>query len=65
MTDAKARVASATPDLLDALLGIQAESPLHALRAQRAEIAGFIQGSYDALLEPEDEAGVKRKLARP
>jgi uncharacterized protein YciW len=24
------------------------------------EIAGFIQGSYDALLEPEDEVGVSR-----
>lgn len=60
MTDAKARIAPATPDLLDALLGIQPEAPLHALRAQRTEIAGFIQGSYDALLEPEDEAGVSR-----
>ena len=44
-------VADATPDLLDTLVGIAGDGPLAALRRQRAEIAGFIQGSYDALLE--------------
>ena len=47
-------------DLLDTLAGIAPESPLAALRQQRAEIARYIQGSYDALLEPADEAGLSR-----
>jgi CMD domain protein len=60
MTDAKSKVAAASTDLLDDLLGIESSSPLSALRSQRSEIAAFIQGSYNALLEPEDEAGVSR-----
>ncbi len=61
MTEAKASVvANAAPDLLNELVGIRANSSLGLLRAQRSEIAGFIQASYDALLEPEDEAGVSR-----
>lgn len=47
-------------DLLDSLVGIEADSPLGALRQKRADIASYIQGSYDALLEPEDESGVGR-----
>jgi CMD domain protein len=47
-------------DLLDSLVGIEADSPLGALRQKRADIASYIQGSYDALLEPEDENGVSR-----
>jgi CMD domain protein len=61
MSEAKANViADAANDLLNTLAGVQAGSPLAALRAQRADIASYIQGSYDALLEPEDEAGVSR-----
>lgn len=61
MSEAKAdAVANSTSDLLNELVGISGGSPLGALRQQRAEIAGFIQGSYDALLEPQDEAGVSR-----
>ncbi len=61
MTEAKASaVANAAPDLLNELVGIGANSRLGVLRAQRSEIAGFIQASYDALLEPQDEAGVSR-----
>ena len=59
MTEAKAGANSAG-DLLNELVGISNSSPVGALRQQRAEIAGFIQGSYDALLEPQDEAGVSR-----
>jgi CMD domain protein len=61
MSEAKAKVvASASPDLLNTLVGIEADAPLGQLRAQRSEIAGYIQASYDALLEPADEAGVSR-----
>ena len=65
MSEAKAssrepQVGNADHDLLDTLAGIDATSPTGALRAQRADIASFIQGSYDALLEPADEAGVSR-----
>jgi CMD domain protein len=47
-------------DTIDELAGIDAGSPLHQLRAQRPEIARYAQGSYLALLEPEDPAGVSR-----
>jgi len=61
MSEVKANVVAGTaPDLLNALAGIEAGSPMAALRGQRAEIAGFIQASYDALLEPANEAGVSR-----
>ena len=61
MTEAKANtIANAAPDLLNELVGIEADSPVGALRAQRAEIASTIQGSYNALLEPADEAGLSR-----
>jgi CMD domain protein len=61
MSDAKPdAVANAAPDLLNALVGIEVDSAVGALRAQRSEIASYIQGSYDALLEPVDEAGVSR-----
>lgn len=61
MSDAKAgKSAEASPDLLNELLGLGEDSAVGALRAQRAEIASFIQGSYDVLLEPKNEAGVSR-----
>ena len=61
MSEAKANVvANAAPDLLNELVGIQPDSALGQLRAQRADIARSIQGSYDALLEPENEADVSR-----
>ena len=55
----EAKVAGAS-DLLNTILGIGEESPLAALRAQRADIASYIQASYDGLLEPADKAGVSR-----
>lgn len=57
MSEAKTAGAS---DLLNTMLGIGEDSPLAALRARRADIASYIQASYDALLEPADEAGVRR-----
>ena len=61
MTEAKVSVTgNATPDLLDTLVGIEHGSPLSDVRAQRSDITRFIQGNYNALLEPEDEAGVSR-----
>ena len=47
-------------DIVDELAGIQTGTPLHALRAQRADVAGYSQGNYLALLEPDDPAGVSR-----
>lgn len=47
-------------DIIDELAGIDPGSPLHQLRGQRSEVARYAQGSYLALLEPEDPAGVSR-----
>jgi CMD domain protein len=59
MTEAKEGVVvDTTPDLLNTLAGIEPDSPLGELRAQRGEIARYIQGSYNALLEPADGSGV-------
>jgi CMD domain protein len=52
--------ASVPPDLLEHLATIQAGSALATLRAQRTDVARYSQGSYDALLEPDDPAGVSR-----
>jgi CMD domain protein len=56
--------ANATPeqttDVIDRLAGITTESPLAQLRAQRPDVARFAEGSYRALLEPDDLAGVTR-----
>jgi CMD domain protein len=61
MSEAKVGVvANTVPDLLNDLAGIAAGSPVALLRGRRAEISGFIQASYNALLEPADEAGVSR-----
>lgn len=61
MSDAKAgNPAEASTDLLNELLGLDENSAVGALRARRAEIASFIQGSYNVLLEPRNEAGVSR-----
>lgn len=47
-------------DIINHLAGIEPDSPLGRLRAQRPEIMRFAQGSYETLLEPEDPAGVSR-----
>jgi CMD domain protein len=61
MGEAKANeVTNAAPDLLNELAGFQPGSAVGQLRARRADISTFIQGSYDALLEPVDEDGVSR-----
>jgi CMD domain protein len=61
MTEAREGViVDATPDLLNTLAGIDPGSPLGELRAQRGEIARYIQGSYKALLEPAEGSDVSR-----
>lgn len=60
MSETTTGVATRPSDLLDALAGIQLGSPLSDLRSRRSEISQFIQGSYDALLEPADLGGVSR-----
>jgi CMD domain protein len=60
MSEAPVNGTKTGSDLLNTLLGIEDGSPLGELRSKRSEIAGFIQGNYDALLEPKDEVGVSR-----
>jgi len=45
-------------DVINLLAGIGADSPVAALRAQKQDLVRFAQGSYDALLEPGDPAGL-------
>jgi CMD domain protein len=47
-------------DLLNRWAGIAPDSPLARLRAERADVAAAAQRSYQALLEPDDPAGVSR-----
>lgn len=48
------------PDHINRLAGIVSGSALDNLRAQRPEALAYAQGSYVALLEPEDPGGVSR-----
>ena len=47
-------------DVINELAGIAPDSPLAHLRAQRPDITRYAQGSYEALFEPDDPAGVSR-----
>jgi CMD domain protein len=47
-----------TQDTINELAGIAPGSPVGQLRAQRPEVVRAAQGSYRALLEPDDPAGV-------
>lgn len=49
---------TSTPDVIDQLAGIAPGSPLAELRAQRPEAVRYAQGSYLALLEPANPAGL-------
>lgn len=51
---------AAEHDTVDELAGIGPGTRLDALRAQRAEVVRYAQGSYRALLEPDDPGGVSR-----
>lgn len=46
-------------DVIDQLAGIVPDSPRGQLRARRPEVVRAAQGSYRALLEPDDPAGVR------
>ncbi|MDQ2785588.1 MAG: CMD domain protein [Chloroflexota bacterium] len=46
------------PDVINRLAGIAADSPLARLRAERPDVVRAAQGSYQALLEPDDPGGV-------
>lgn len=48
------------PDVINRLAGIAADSPLGRLRAERPDVVRAAQGSYQALLEPDDPGGVSR-----
>lgn len=47
-------------DVINRFAGLTSDSPLGQLRAQRPAVARHAQGSYQALLEPDDPAGVSR-----
>jgi CMD domain protein len=47
-----------TQDTINELAGIAPGSPVGQLRAQRPDVVRAAQGSYRALLEPDDPAGV-------
>jgi len=47
-----------TVDTVDTIAGIAADSPLGAMRRQRADIFRHTQGSHDVLLTPADPDGV-------
>ena len=53
--------AGAGRDVIDHLAGIAPGSRLAELRAQRPDVVRYAQGSYEALLEPADLAGVSRR----
>jgi uncharacterized protein YciW len=49
---------SQSSDLLQAVIGVEPDSPLARLRALRPDIVRHTQGSYDALLYPADPGGL-------
>lgn len=49
------------PDVIDYLAGVAPDSPLARLRAWRPDVVRHAQGSYQAVLEPDDPAGVSRR----
>jgi CMD domain protein len=53
--------ATGRQDIINQLAGVATGSALADLRAQRPEVQQYTQGSYLALLEPEDPAGVSRE----
>lgn len=53
-------VAREHPDLINRLAAVLPGSPLADLRARRPETLAYAQGSYLALLEPDDPGGVSR-----
>lgn len=57
-TIAKRAPLEQTADTINWLAGLTADTSLVALRAQRPDIVRYAEGSYRALLEPEDFGGV-------
>jgi CMD domain protein len=53
--------ASDAPDVINQLAGLSPESATAQLRLGRPEVARFAQGSYQALLESKDVAGVSQR----
>ena len=57
---------AALTDVIDRLAGINPGSPAAVLRTQRADVAKYVDASYDALLDPQTVIGlslVERTLA--
>ena len=48
-------------DVINRLAGLAADAPLARVRAERPDVVRYAQGSFRALLEPDDPAGVSRK----
>jgi len=53
--------AGGTGDAIDRLAGVTPGSAVAELRAQRADVVKYAQGSYEVLLEPDDLGGVSRE----
>ena len=51
---------TATPDMLDTLAGLTADSSVAALRRQRGDVVRFTQGSDEAIFAPKDDGGLTR-----
>jgi CMD domain protein len=51
---------SETPDVLDALAGLAAESPVAAVRRQRPDVVRFTQASDEAIFTPANDGGLTR-----
>lgn len=51
---------TATPDALDQLAGLAADSPVAALRRQRPDVVRFTQANDAAIFAPNDDGGLTR-----
>ncbi|MGI8913081.1 MAG: CMD domain protein [Chloroflexota bacterium] len=54
------RTSTADQDVLNQWAGVEADSMVAQLRAERPDVAGAAQRSYQALLEPDAPGGVSR-----
>jgi CMD domain protein len=53
-------VAQETRDVMDELAGLAPDSPIAALRRQRADVVRHTQGSDEALFNPQNDGGLTR-----
>ena len=61
ISDPKHGLGADDGDLINRLAGLAPDAPLAHLREAKPEVVRHAQGSYRALLEPDDPAGVSRR----